>query len=382
MSFGIESFAKALEAVSHAGEQQVASMQDALQRIESYGDFLKSKVEEHSLDKALKKLGVDDARYELRGKVNALYEESSEQAFKEIDKMFYNGPFVEHMAVYDVISDKLFGLENAKLKNILSDMSRPVAERDMANFYLDTRNGMAEFRAESLSSLIPRMAQEYCDPFDPASDLIDAQDAAEDRIQRVAEKIEDIESWEPPVKRGKISETLEGETITYYTDDDGKVAGFRVGNISEKTVHEYRIPNAEYTLDGFTYHTDDQGRVTLIEGYPRFPEEDSVRNQVDQRTSGGLDRADSDDGGHLVAKLLGGDSSWLNIVPMDATLNRGAYKSLELTVAKMLENGENPKIKIEVRYDDQQGIRPSGFTYTVETKDKTIPAVFNNVCGR
>ena len=115
MSFGIESFAKALEAVSHAGEQQVASMQDALQRIESYGDFLKSKVEEHSLDKALKKLGVDDARYELRGKVNALYEESSEQAFKEIDKMFYNGPFVEHMAVYDVISDKLFGLENAKL---------------------------------------------------------------------------------------------------------------------------------------------------------------------------------------------------------------------------------------------------------------------------
>lgn len=296
--------------------------------------------------------------------------------------MFYNGPFVEHMAVYDVISDKLFGLENAKLKNILSDMSRPVAERDMANFYLDTRNGMAEFRAESLSSLIPRMAQEYCDPFDPASDLIDAQDAAEDRIQRVAEKIEDIESWEPPVKRGKISETLESETITYYTDDDGKVAGFRVGNISEKTVHEYRIPNAEYTLDGFTYHTDDQGRVTLIEGYPRFPEEDSVRNQVDQRTSGGLDRVDSDDGGHLVAKLLGGDASWLNIVPMDARLNRGDYKSMELTVAKMLENGENPKIKIEVRYDDQQGIRPSGFTYTVETKDKKIQKVFDNVCGR
>lgn len=122
--------------------------------------------------------------------------------------------------------------------------------------------------------------------------------------------------------------------------------------------------------------------MTLIEGYPRFPEEDSVRNQVDQRTSGGLDRVDSDDGGHLVAKLLGGDASWLNIVPMDARLNRGDYKSMELTVAKMLENGENPKIKIEVRYDDQQGIRPSGFTYTVETKDKKIQKVFDNVCGR
>lgn len=380
MSFGIESFTKQLEAASEPGELRAASMPEALQRIKSYGNFFYNKVSEYLAEKAVPAYEkAEKLRNELRNTVIELYQQESAENIQKIDEMFYNGSSEEHMAVYSIISDKLYCLENAKLKSILSDMSRPMAERDMASFYLDTRKGMAEFRLEDLSPLIPRMTEEYCDPIDWESDFLDAQDAAEERIQRVAEKIEEIESLWPPVKRGKISETLEGETITYYTDDNGKVAGFRVGNISERTVHEYRIPNTKYTLNEFTYHTDDQGRVTLIEGNARFPGDDSTRNQFDQRTSGGPDRAYTDDGGHLVAKLLGGDASWLNIVPMDAKLNRGDYKSMELTVAKMLENGENPQIKIKVRYDDQQGIRPSGFTYTVETNDKKIQRVFDNV---
>lgn len=380
MSFGIESFAKILESVSDFGEQKIASTQEALQRVKSYGSFFGNEIshnfEERDLPENKK---VENLQGELKGKVDELYQQGGVESFKKIDELFYYGSYSERMAVYDFITDRLFDLDNFALKSILADPSRPMAERAVADFYLDTRKGMADFLAESISSLIPRMAQEYCDPNNPEFDLLDAQDQAEDRIQRIAEKIQEIESKEPRAKREKISETLEGEKITYYTDDNGKVAGFRIGNVNGRAVHEYRLPDTEYVLNGYTYHTDAQGRVTLIEGNVRFPDEDSVRNQVDQRTSGGMDRAYGDDGGHLVAMRLGGDVSWLNIVPMDAQLNRGGYKAMESDVAKMLKNGENPKIKIEVRYDDQQGIRPSGFTYTVETSDKKLTKVFDNV---
>lgn len=361
----------------------MASLQDALQRIKSYGGFFENKSAQHSPESASAKLNEHEktakSENKLKDGIAELYAQDSADAFKKIDEIFYKGSFSERTAAYEVISEKIAGLENTKLKSILADESRPRAERQLADFCLQHRLDMAASRAKDLHSLIPRMAQEYCDPLCPEDDFLDAQDAAEERIQRVAEKIEEIESRTPRIENGEISETLDGEKITYYTDDTGKVAGFRVGNISEKSVHEYRIPNAEYTLNGFTYHTDAQGRVTMIEGPARFEGEDSTRNQRDQKTSGGMDRADSDDGGHLVAKLLGGDASWLNIVPMDSKLNRGDYKAMESTVAKMLENGENPKIKIEVKYDDQQGIRPSGFTYTAETNEKKIQRVFDNV---
>lgn len=55
------------------------------------------------------------------------------------------------------------------------------------------------------------------------------------------------------------------------------------------------------------------------------------RNQYAQRTVGGVDRLDTDDGGHLIANIFKGSGEIDNLVPMNATLNRSEYKTLENT---------------------------------------------------
>lgn len=261
----------------------------------------------------------------------------------------------------------------------VDDRTLVAVDRDEEESGTSRNDAAAESGKKDLSSLISRMTEEYSDPIDPESDRLDMQELAEERVQRVEKKIEEIESNEPPLKASEISEIMDGEKITYATDDNGKVAGFRVGNISENSVNEYRIPGTTYSMNGFTYYTDAQGRVERVEGMPHMESEDSTRNQVDQRTSGGMSRAYGDDGGHLAAKRLGGAASWLNIVPMDAGLNRGDYKKMESSVAQMMENSEAPRIRVDVRYEDPHGTRPTGFVYTVETSERKIQRVFDNV---
>jgi hypothetical protein len=57
-----------------------------------------------------------------------------------------------------------------------------------------------------------------------------------------------------------------------------------------------------------------------------------------------------DDGGHLIANVLGGAGEQINYVPMLANLNRGAYKNMENTLAKVLNQGKEAYIDIKLIY--------------------------------
>lgn len=68
-----------------------------------------------------------------------------------------------------------------------------------------------------------------------------------------------------------------------------------------------------------------------------------------------------DDGGHLIASSLGGAGDKINIVPQEATLNRGEWKTMENYLREQLAAGKQVSVKIEVGYPDGGAARPNSF---------------------
>ena len=60
--------------------------------------------------------------------------------------------------------------------------------------------------------------------------------------------------------------------------------------------------------------------------------------------------APKDDGGHLIANVLGGAGEQINYVPMLRNLNRGAYKNMENMLVKALKGGKEVFIDINLLY--------------------------------
>ena len=130
--------------------------------------------------------------------------------------------------------------------------------------------------------------------------------------------------------------------------------------------------NVSYTTsDGYRYSTDGLGRIdgaegTLIRG-------EGERNEYAQSIVGREDRLPTDDGGHLIAKIFKGSGDIDNLVPMDATLNRGDWKAMENTWKKALDEGKMVKVKIQPRYEGASN-RPVSFVikYNIEGQNMRI----------
>lgn len=133
----------------------------------------------------------------------------------------------------------------------------------------------------------------------------------------------------------------------YETDDSGKVYK-KNGEL---------VPNAEYTVNGNKYRTDENGNPISCDATPEYTDEGS-RNLKEQRESGGDERQDNDDGGHIIAKILGGSEGTENLVPMRRTINRGDYKKMENEISKALQDGREVSIHIDLEYS-QDSQRPS-----------------------
>ena len=150
--------------------------------------------------------------------------------------------------------------------------------------------------------------------------------------------------------------TYEINGDTYETDDNG--------NIYKKNGE--LMPNTTYERNGYTYTTDENGRITTWGGDAKYePENERYTNA--QTESGGEDRKDGDDGGHLVARVLGGSSGNENIVPMRDTVNRGDYKKSENEIAEAKKQGKDVQDSGRVIYEGDSK-RPSKIerTYTID----------------
>ncbi|MBB2802809.1 DNA/RNA non-specific endonuclease, partial [Xanthomonas arboricola] len=116
--------------------------------------------------------------------------------------------------------------------------------------------------------------------------------------------------------------------------------------------------NAIYNVDGNkVYRTDSDGRVDYVEANLSLVSKD--RNGYQQCKAGNCGLPD-DEGGHLIASIFDGPGERLNLVPMNANLNKGAWKSMENEWANALKNGKSVKVKIEPIYSGS-AIRPDSF---------------------
>ncbi|MBQ9082753.1 MAG: DNA/RNA non-specific endonuclease [Clostridia bacterium] len=80
-------------------------------------------------------------------------------------------------------------------------------------------------------------------------------------------------------------------------------------------------PNESYESNRYYYETDNRGRIKHCEGTLRLEEGKRYNNH--QTHSGGEDRRERDEGGHLIARQFGGSGRIDNLVPMDFDLNHG-----------------------------------------------------------
>ena len=153
---------------------------------------------------------------------------------------------------------------------------------------------------------------------------------------------------------------------TYETDDKGRIY---------KKNNEV-LPNIEYKIGDTSYRTDDKGRTVYWEGSPKY-NADNERNESAQTDAGGKDRQKGDDGGHLVARVLGGASGKENIVAMRDTINRGDYKRSENEIAEAVKQGKEVKDSGKIIYEgDSQ--RPSKIERTYEIDGKKTELTVDN----
>lgn len=171
--------------------------------------------------------------------------------------------------------------------------------------------------------------------------------------------VEDDELDAEEVNEDEVENTSEGEdedeneTPSHFNED---------GSLKE---------NETYEADGYYYQTDEYGRIESCAGNLRL--EKGVRNTQAQREVGGEDRAEYDDGGHLIATRFGGSGELDNLVPMSQDINRrgGEWYELEDTWANELEKGNEVNVQIYMEYSDDESKRPEGFDvmYTVTDKE-------------
>lgn len=137
------------------------------------------------------------------------------------------------------------------------------------------------------------------------------------------------------------------------------------------------IPNNTYEINGVKYETDDKGRIVRAEAKVEI--NNSPRPSLNNRKVGGLEPGD--DKGHVIAHVLGGSDTEGNLVAQDAKLNRGEYKSMELSAKRAREEGKDVTMTVEIEYDGDSK-RPKSFTVTLEIDgDITVKKFINNSNG-
>ncbi len=206
---------------------------------------------------------------------------------------------------------------------------------------------------------------------------------------RYMEKIKDVKELDKPIAKeisaewvvkrarasGELPKKLEPGTTYeiggnfYETDDDGQIY---------KTNGKLN-PNILYRIREFNYKTDQLGRPVSWEGKPAYTP-DAGRDVKAQSEAGGKDRQPGDDGGHLVARQLGGSPGNENIVPMRDTVNRGDYEGAENEIAVAAKNGKTVWDSGVIIYKGTS-LRPSSIERTYEIDGSKKELVIDNQKG-
>lgn len=171
---------------------------------------------------------------------------------------------------------------------------------------------------------------------------------------------EEVKSYEEDNKESREP------NITYRDSEGNKCETDDNGNTYKKNGE--LLPNTDYTINGYHYKTDSQGRITEAGGELKLTVRDKRKTiNEDMKNIGKGDEQDTDERGHLIGDQFDGVNRLENLVPMDANLNKGEFKALENKLADAVRDGKNVTMKVEVIYQGDSN-RPSGFlvTYSID----------------
>ena len=155
---------------------------------------------------------------------------------------------------------------------------------------------------------------------------------------------------------------------TYYYDDNGDL--YRIGNELQ--------PNCQYEINGYTYKTDELGRIVSVEGRLHMKDREGrlpIKDSIEDIGKG--DQKEGDDRGHLVGDQFDGSNGLENMVPQDANINRNDFKNFENELAKEVKDGKDVKVKVEPVYEGDSR-RPSAIVVTYSIDGEENVRIFPN----
>lgn len=132
----------------------------------------------------------------------------------------------------------------------------------------------------------------------------------------------------------------------------------KAGELPPEGVHIKRPKKV--TTNGYTYHLDDQGRVTKVEGDLKLNKSQG-RNPKAQRDAGGADRLSDDQGGHYIGRRFDGPTDDFNHFAQNGNFNNSAYKKLENAWERALKNQDSVRVEIIPKFKGDS-LRPDTIT--------------------
>ena len=128
----------------------------------------------------------------------------------------------------------------------------------------------------------------------------------------------------------------------YRTDDHGKVHMRR----DESGVYQV-LPNTHYTVNGYSYDTDERGRIIHGEGLIKV--KDGSRDSLSGKVA---DMTDFDQRGHIIGDLFGGSNRNDNLIAQLGSGNQAAYRKLELEIRQLIQENHSVYAAYDIKYDD------------------------------
>ncbi len=148
--------------------------------------------------------------------------------------------------------------------------------------------------------------------------------------------------------------------------------------------NEYRInnnltPNNTYEINGYSYQTDNMGRIKSVEGQLHIKTREGrlpIRDLIEDIGKG--NELKTDHRGHLVGDQFDGTNGLENMIPQDANINRGSYNKFECQLATEVKEGKVVEVDIEVNYDVESR-RPTELIVMYTIDGITDIKIFPNV---
>ena len=186
---------------------------------------------------------------------------------------------------------------------------------------------------------------------------------------------------------GQSSESLEtlAQKVMQKADDISELVAMGLGGKSsaDDNGNTYRVgndlvPNSSYEINGYSYKTDELGRITSAEGTLRIKNRDgrlAIRDSIEDIGKG--DQRGTDDRGHLIGDQFDGSNGLENMVPQDSTINRVDFRNFEDSLSHQVKSGKNVYVNVSPYYEGNSR-RPSIIVVNYLINGKNNMRVFPN----